>query len=175
MIQTSFLESLYTRRNMSTQSTFHSLATDDYLSLERTVYMASASSKKKVIELLSKTIAITIPQITESTLFDSFFQRERLGSTAIGQGFALPHCRAKEIEHMVGCFIQLESPVDFDALDKQPVDLVFALVVPFEATELHLKVLANIAEKFRDKTYVQELRAAKSQAELFKLLVRVSP
>ncbi len=159
---------------MSTQSTLPTPTTDDYLSLERTVYMASASSKKKIIELLSKTIAITIPQMTESVLFDSFFQRERLGSTAVGRGFALPHCRAKEIEQIIGCFMRLKSPVDFDALDNQPIDLVFALVVPFETTELHLTVLANIAEKFRNGTYTQELRAAKSQEELFKLLVRVS-
>tara|TARA_R110002110_G_scaffold121431_2_gene297180 strand:- start:12215 stop:12697 length:483 start_codon:yes stop_codon:yes gene_type:complete len=160
---------------MSTQSTFVGPAISDYLSLERTIYMASASSKKKVIEFLAKTIAITIPQMTESVLFDSFFQRERLGSTAIGKGFALPHCRAKEIEQIVGCFIQLKEPIDFDALDNQPVDLVFALVVPFETTELHLKVLSNIAEKFRQDAYVKKLRAAQSQEDLFKLLTHVSP
>jgi PTS system nitrogen regulatory IIA component len=160
---------------MSTQSTFVDPIVTDYLSLERTVYMASASSKKKVMELLSKTIAITIPQITESILFDSFFQRERLGSTAIGKGFALPHCRAKEIEQIVGCFMRLKEPIDFDALDNQPVDLVFALVVPFETTELHLKVLANIAETFKQDAYMTHLRKSQSQEELFKLLTHVSP
>lgn len=159
---------------MSIQPNFHASTLAEFLTIERTIFKAAASSKKRAIELISGTIATSIPQLTESTLYENFLQREKLGSTALGKGFALPHCRSKEIEHVVGCFLLSQNQIDFDADDKQPIDMLFALVVPMETTELHLQILAFIAEKFSENSFTQKLRNAGSQEELFKILTSAS-
>ena len=115
-----------------------------------------------------------LPDFTDGEIFDSLIGRERLGSTCIGSGVAIPHCRIKHGEHTLGAFIKMREGVDYDAIDRQPVDLLFALLVPAESTDEHLEVLAYLAEKFGDESFRQELRASHSCEELVELLTRSS-
>lgn len=146
----------------------------DFLSFERTLNAVPATSKKKALELIAKTLSANIPQLNEDALFEHLVQREKLGSTAIGHGCALPHCRADSAENVYGCFLKLVTPIDFDAPDKEPVDLIFSIVVPSEATEMHLNILAYIADLFHNESFRNRLRKAKSNDELYQLLTNLS-
>jgi PTS system nitrogen regulatory IIA component len=117
-------------------------------------------SKKRVLENLSTFITEQLGGDSEQTdtLFHSLVARERLGSTGIGEGIAIPHCRAPGFKRIHGCLIKLSNPVDFDSLDDQPVDLIFALVVPEEKNDEHLATLARVAALLQDETSRQSLR-----------------
>ena len=104
-----------------------------------------------------------------AAVFDSLIGRERLGSTGLGHGVALPHGRVNQAEHAIGAFLKLDKGVDFDALDRQPVDLIFGLLVPDHYTDEHLKILAHLAEMFSDLTFCQRLRQADHDAALYQL------
>lgn len=146
----------------------------DFLTPECTINAISVTSKKKILEAIANTLSSNIVQLKENDLFDSLVQREKLGSTAIGHGCAIPHCRANDIDQVYACFLKLNTPIDFDAPDKEPVDLIFAIVVPEEATELHLNLLAYIAERLRDQNTRKALRDAKSNEDLYQLLTNLS-
>ena len=96
--------------------------------------------------------------------------RERLGSTGLGHGVALPHGRFNQSQQAIGAFVKLKKGVDFDAIDRQPVDLIFGLLVPDHYTDEHLKILAYLAEMFSDRSFCQQLREAGSDRALFQLL-----
>lgn len=130
------------------------------LEVERINCNYHAASKKRVLEQLSQMIASVDTTLTQTQVFDSLISRERLGSTGLGRGVAIPHARIKNSEHTVAALIKLEEGVDFDAIDGQPVDLVFALLVPENATEEHLQLLAQLAEMFSDRDLVGHLRSA---------------
>lgn len=140
------------------------------LSPARVLCDVSASSKKKVLETIAKTLSANLGQLHEDKLFERFVQREKLGSTAIGHGCAIPHCRAEGIEDIYGCFAKISQTVDFDSPDQAGVDLVFAIVVPEEAVELHLNALGYIADLFHNDQLRQQMRRAKSSDELYRLL-----
>jgi PTS system nitrogen regulatory IIA component len=106
-------------------------------------------------------------------LFHSLVARARLGSTGIGEGIAIPHCRAPGFKRIHGCLIKLSNPVDFDALDDQPVDLIFALVVPEEKNDEHLATLARVAALLQDETSRQSLRQCSSNEELFNTAIQL--
>ncbi len=144
----------------------------ELLTADRVLCDISASSKKRALERISELIASADPALTAGEVFDCLLSRERLGSTCIGSGVAIPHCRTKHGEHTLGAFIKMSEGVDFDAIDRQPVDLLFALLVPAESTDEHLEVLAHLAERFGDKSFRQELRASHSCEELVELLTR---
>lgn len=144
---------------------------NDYLLPTCTINGLPASSKKKVLESIAKTMAMHVPNIQEISLFNSLVQREKLGSTAIGHGCALPHCRTMNIDQAYASFFKLSRPVDFDAPDKKGVDLIFSLIVPEDATNLHLSLLANIAELLNNATIRAGLRHAKSNEELYQILL----
>jgi PTS system nitrogen regulatory IIA component len=103
-------------------------------------------------------------------VFDGLVGRERLGSTGLGHGVALPHTRSARIKQAVGAFLHLEKGVDFDSLDRTPVDLLFGLLVPDDAPERHLQTLARLAEMFRDPALCEALRAAAAPPALYELL-----
>ena len=132
-------------------------------------------SKKRVLENLSSFITEQLGGDSEQTdnLFHSLVARERLGSTGIGEGIAIPHCRAPGFKRIHGCLIKLSNPVDFDALDDQPVDLIFALVVPEEKNDEHLATLARVAALLQDETSRQSLRQCNSNEELFKTAIQL--
>jgi PTS system nitrogen regulatory IIA component len=136
------------------------------LSPDRIVCQAQVASKKRALELLSQLIAQAQGVATQGEVFESLLSRERLGSTGLGHGVAIPHGRLSSLSQALCAFVQLTKPIDFDALDAQPVDLLFALLVPKEATEEHLKLLAQLAEMLRDEELRGRLRSAVSPEEL---------
>jgi len=131
----------------------------------------TVTSKKKALEELSKLLAAGANKLSATDIFNGLTAREKLGSTGLGHGVAIPHGRMAGVTGSVGAFIKLKHPVDYDAHDGSPVDLVFGLVVPVAATEEHLKHLAAIAEKFSDEDFCKKMRAAKDDKELHALLV----
>lgn len=128
---------------------------------------AHADSKKSVVELVSNIIATQISDIEFQQIFSNLLDREKLGSTAIGHGVALPHCRLANLEEPIAALIQLVQPIDFDANDNQPVDLFFGLLMPEDAEEQYLEIVAKVAEKFSQKTFRNKLRAATTSTELY--------
>lgn len=119
------------------------------------------------MELIAQTIANEFPQIQANHVFDALIDRERLGSTGIGHGCALPHCRLSSTDHVIGTLILLNEPIDFDSPDKKPVDIIFALVVPMDDDENHLNLLASIAEKLSDPSFRDKLRQSSEKEILF--------
>lgn len=130
-----------------------------------------AHSKKNVIQEISA-LAAKVTGLPERAIFDTLLQRERLGSTGIGNGIAIPHGKLVELKSLKGLFFRLASPVNFDALDDKPVDLVFALLAPEDAGSDHLKALARIARILRMPNMVDELREAETRNEVYGLLTR---
>jgi PTS system nitrogen regulatory IIA component len=113
--------------------------------------------------------------IARSLVFDSLFARERLGSTGLGQGVAIPHGRIKGLKDALGAFLRLAQPVPFDSPDGNPVGLVFVLLVPEKATEKHLQILSELAQMFSDKTLREAMNAAADAAALHQLVIAWQP
>lgn len=113
--------------------------------------------------------------IARSTVFDSLFARERLGSTGLGQGVAIPHGRIKGLKDAVGAFVRLSNPVPFDAPDGKPVNLAFVLLVPEQATERHLQILSELAQMFSDKTLRERLADDPDAASLHQHITAWQP
>lgn len=128
-----------------------------------------ANSKKQLLQLLSEKAA-TITGIPEREIFDTILQRERLGSTGVGNGIAIPHGKLAGVRRITGVFARLDQPVDFEALDDQPVDLVFLLLAPEGAGADHLKALSRIARVLRDADTVAKIRGTKDSAAIHAFL-----
>lgn len=144
----------------------------DLLSPERIHCDVHSSSKKRLLELISEELARNSEELSQREIFESLCARERLGSTGLGKGVAIPHGRVKGTRHMEASFLRLKKPLPFDAIDGEPVDLLFALAVPEKCGEDHLKLLAQVAELFSDPELLEELRAADSSGKMLKLLSR---
>ncbi len=129
-----------------------------------------AQSRKRAIEIAADLLADQHDDLTARTLFDELMNRERLGSTALGDGVAIPHCRTG-CERIHAAFLRLQEPVDYDAPDGAPVDLLFVLVVPPEESSAHLEVLASLARLFQDPENRRALRAQASDDDLYRKLV----
>jgi PTS system nitrogen regulatory IIA component len=142
----------------------------DLLSPERIRCNVRSSSKKRLLELISEELARNSDSLSQREVFESLVARERLGSTGLGKGVAIPHGRVKGCQDVQASFIRLEKPLPFDAIDGEPVDLLFALTVPENCGEDHLKLLSQVAELFSDPSLLRELREAKSNGRLLKLL-----
>lgn len=127
-------------------------------------------SKKDVLDTLAKKIAHSDNSTAQTDVFDCLIARERLGSTGLGNGIAIPHGRLKHGKKTIAAFIQLDSGIDYDAVDKVPVDLLFALIVPEDSTEEHLQTLATLAEKFSDTNTINKLRQSGSSTEMYSIL-----
>ncbi len=143
----------------------------EILTLERTQLGAQCSSKKRVIEYVANFLADKIPDAQADDLYEHLIAREKLGSTGIGEGIAIPHSRLSECEDTLGALFILETPIDFDAIDRVPVDIVFVLLVPTEATEQHLQTLSMLAQKFSQQSFRDNLRQAKDSHELYQLAI----
>jgi len=129
------------------------------LSTENIVLDLDASSKKRVFEHVGLLFENN-QGIARSTVFDSLFAREKLGSTGLGRGIAIPHGRIKGLKHASGAFLRLATPVPFDSPDGIPVSLLFVLLVPEQATEQHLQLLSELAERFSDRACRDALNSA---------------
>jgi PTS system nitrogen regulatory IIA component len=127
-------------------------------------------SKKRALEELSNLITQDQTQLNTNEIFDSLISRERLGSTGVGYGVAIPHGRIKNCKQITGALIQLNQGIDFDAMDNQPVDILFALIVPEESTDEHLQVLALLASMFNDGNFRQKLRQSQNEDETYQLI-----
>ena len=127
-------------------------------------------SKKRALEELGSLITQDQTQLNTNEIFNSLISRERLGSTGVGYGIAIPHGRISNCNAITGALIQLNEGVDFDAMDNQPVDILFALIVPEESTDEHLQVLALLASMFNDENFRQKLRQSESEDEIYQLL-----
>jgi len=128
-----------------------------------------ANSKKQLLQLLAEKAA-AVTELPERVIFDTILQRERLGSTGVGNGIAIPHGKLSGVKKIVGVFARLESPVDFEALDDQPVDLVFLLLAPEGAGADHLKALSRIARVLRDNETVTKIRGTRDASAIYALL-----
>ncbi len=118
-----------------------------------------ASSRKQALQAMSD-IAADLTGLVPRDIFDAVLQRERLGSTGVGQGVAIPHARLAGIDEVVGVFARLRSPVDFESIDGRPADLIFMLIAPEDAGAEHLKALARVSRLLRREDVRQRLRAA---------------
>src|SRR5713101_1733352 len=127
------------------------------------------TSKKQVLQELSAKAAKLTGQ-NERVIFETLLQREKLGSTGVGNGIAIPHGKLAKLERLFGLFARLERPVDFEALDGQPVDLVFLLLAPEAAGADHLKALARIARLLRDPNIAKKLRNSRDANSLYAVL-----
>ncbi|MBB1249230.1 MULTISPECIES: PTS IIA-like nitrogen regulatory protein PtsN [unclassified Rhizobium] len=135
------------------------MALADILHPEAILPGLRVQSKKQLLMELA-TCASTLTGISEREIFDVVLQREKLGSTGVGGGIAIPHGKLKSLDKITGVFARLETPVDFEALDDQPVDIVFMLLAPEGAGADHLKALSRIARVLRDQDLVARLRSS---------------
>ena len=129
-----------------------------------------ASSKKRVFEEASVLYEAQLG-LDPGLVFDKLFSRERLGSTGLGQGIAIPHSRIAGLAEAAGVFIRLAAPIPFDSLDGRPVNLVFVLLVPEDANDTHLQLLSQLARMFSDRAFRESLIAAPDADALHKLLI----
>ena len=139
------------------------------LSPEAVRVISSASSKKRLLQELADTAA-SVYGIDASSAISALQERESLGPTGVGKGVALPHARLEGLTSVVGVFVSLEKPIDFNSIDKQPVDLAFALFAPSDAGVEHLKALARVSRALRDTDRCTKLRSNKQPSTLYTII-----
>jgi len=132
------------------------------------------SSKKRVFEHAGLLFENN-QNVARSQVFDSLFAREKLGSTGLGQGIAIPHGRIKGLKDAVGAMIRMREPIPFDAPDGQPVNLIFVLLVPERATDLHLQILSELAQMFSDQAFREKLVKAESALDMHQSIAEWQP
>lgn len=142
----------------------------ELVSTDSVVCHSDVTSKKRALEVLAVLLAKQSGTDKSLDIFQQLTEREKLGSTSLGHGIALPHARTKLCDHAIGAFISTKEGIDFDSPDQKPTDLLFALLVPEQHTEEHLKILAGLAGLFNDENFCHNLRTAESNAELLKRL-----
>ena len=143
---------------------------DQILSSERVRSDVPAASRKRTLQVLGEVFAGADPALSAQGVFDRLVARERLGSTGLGDGCALPHARVPGLGRTLGAFLRLRKGVDFDSPDHAPVDLVFALLVPEEPADEHLETLAAIARVFADDRVRASVRSAEEPARILEIL-----
>ncbi len=141
----------------------------DLLSPAAVISPLRANGKKQALQELAQHAA-TLTGLPDRELFEALLQRERLGSTGIGEGIAIPHGRMPGIERLVGLFARTEKPIDFDALDGQPVDIIFVLIAPEGAGADHLKALARVARVLRNQSVLEQVRKVRDPAAIYAIL-----
>ncbi len=142
----------------------------DILDPGRIVVGANLASRKSVLEKLAEMLSSADPLLNSKLVFDSLLARERLGTTGLGNGIAIPHGRVECNGKSVGAFLRTGHPIDFDAVDNAPVDIFFALCVPEDATDEHLALLSALAGNFSDRVFVESLRAISSPTDVYEHL-----
>ncbi|WP_438971401.1 PTS sugar transporter subunit IIA [Methylophaga sp.] len=132
-----------------------------------------ASSKKKVLENLSQKLAANTTATSAEKIFQVLLERERLGSTGLGKGVAIPHARVPDLTHTVAAMLTLDTSVPFESSDGQPIDIAFGLLVPEEDTDNHLQHLSRLVTLFRDAEICEKIRTAKDAEDIFELLISI--
>ena len=141
----------------------------DLISVQSVMPALKVNSKKQLLQLMAERAA-QLTDLPERDIFDTILQREKLGSTGVGSGIAIPHGKLAGIDQITGVFARLENPVDFEALDDQPVDLVFLLLAPESAGADHLKALSRIARVLRNADTVSKVRGTSDAAVIHDFL-----
>lgn len=141
----------------------------DLITLESVVPNLRVTSKKQALQELARRAA-DITGLHERAVFDVLLERERLGTTGVGSGIAIPHGKLSTLSRLYGLFARLEKPIDFDSIDEQPVDLIFLLLAPESAGADHLKALARVSRLLRDKITCEKLRGTATAEGLYALL-----
>ncbi|MFW8592197.1 PTS IIA-like nitrogen regulatory protein PtsN [Glaciecola sp. 2405UD65-10] len=139
---------------------------NDIISLDRTQCSVECHSKKRIFEKISEIAVLQSPELDQVEVLSSLLGREKMGSTGIGNGIAIPHGRIKGLSHMIAVILTTNSPIDFDAIDSQAVDIFFAILVPEEQTSQHLEALSGIAKKLSNKDIVKAIRKAENKNEI---------
>lgn len=142
---------------------------EDLITPQSVIARLRATSKKQALQELAKRAA-EATGLHERAIFDVLLERERLGTTGVGDGIAIPHGKLPELSRLYGVFARLETPVDFDAVDDQPVDLMFLLLAPETAGADHLKALARVSRLLRDRSTCEKLRGADKADAIYALL-----
>ena len=136
-------------------------------------YHDEATSKKRVLENLSRLLAANSENLTAEKIFQVLLERERLGSTGLGKGVAIPHARVPDLTHTVAAMLTLAEPVDFEAADGQPIDIAFGLLVPEDDSENHLQHLSRLVTLFRDAGCYSKIRQAGNAEAVFEYLLSI--
>jgi PTS system nitrogen regulatory IIA component len=158
---------------------------DTLISSNAVISNNNIKSKKRALELLAEKLAEDATKLNQQSTYDEqppenvdpleifqlLVEREKLGSTSMGHGVALPHTRTGLTKHAIGAFLKLDKGIDFDSPDDQATDLIFALMVPEHYTDEHLKILAYLATLFNDKNFCQTMRATSNDQELYNHLI----
>jgi PTS system nitrogen regulatory IIA component len=144
----------------------------EFLTPERVLLEVRVRDKAQLIGEIARHFGRLVPGLRPDTVEAALRAREQLGSTGLGGGFALPHARIESLESFLGMFMRLAKPVDFDAIDGKPVDLVFVLLIPSDATTPHVAALAAISRSFRDPALATNLRMTKTHVEASGFLTR---
>ena len=131
--------------------------------------VSGVSSKKRLFQDIAGIMG-AVHKMDEATVLNALIEREGLGPTGVGRGIALPHARLDDIDQVVGCFLKLEKPIDFDAVDRQPVDLIFALFAPKDSGVEHLKALAAVSRTLKNSETCAKLRGNTDVATLYAIL-----
>ncbi|CAM3683362.1 PTS IIA-like nitrogen regulatory protein PtsN [Pseudomonas wadenswilerensis] len=139
----------------------------------RSLVNVPGGSKKRALEQIANLIGKQVPELDTQDVYEALIAREKLGSTGFGNGIAIPHCRLKGCESPVSALLHLDAPIDFDAIDGAPVDLLFVLLVPEAATDAHLELLRQIASMLDSKDVREKLRAATSNESLYQVVLDV--
>ena len=132
-----------------------------------------ATSKKQALQELAKR-ASDISELNERVIFDALIERERLGTTGVGNGIAIPHGKLAGLDRLHGLFARLDKPIEFDSIDEQPVDLIFLLLAPECAGADHLKALARVSRLLRDRLTCEKLRGSEDPNALYALLIETA-
>ncbi len=149
---------------------------DTLISSNAVISNPEIKSKKRALELLAEHLASQIEPSSSGNgdalkIFQLLIDREKLGSTGMGDGVALPHTRTQLTDKAIGAFLKLDKGIDFDSPDQQPTDLIFALMVPEHYTDEHLKILAHLASLFSDADFCKTIRESGNQQEIYNNLV----
>ena len=145
----------------------------DLVSVDGVVADLKVSSKKQALQELSQ-LAAVLTGLHERAIFDTLLERERLGTTGVGVGIAIPHGKLPELDRLHGLFARLAQPIDFEAIDEQPVDLIFLLLAPESAGADHLKALARVSRLLRDSTVCDKLRGSDTVEAIYALLTETT-
>lgn len=142
----------------------------DIITSERVLPSLRATSKKQALQELAR-CAMEMTGVHERAVFDILLERERLGTTGVGHGIAIPHGKLPDLDKLYGLFARLERPIDFDSIDERPVDLIFLLLAPESAGADHLKALARVSRLLRDGEVCEKLRDCADAEALYALLI----
>lgn len=143
---------------------------ENFLNSDTVATDVDIQSKKRLLEVIAELLSGQNPQLDVIEIFEKLIERERLGSTGLGKGIALPHARITNLEQAQAVFIRLQDGIDFDSVDNQPVDLVVALLVPVDANEQHLKILAGLAGFFNNDDNCKKIREISDHQQIIDLI-----